>query len=69
MAYITTADMPRASATKRAGFGGWFVRWMNRLSRHDQIRALNALSDTQLASRGLTRAGIPAHVFRDRMYL
>lgn len=69
MAYTTFTGTPRAAGALRSRLADSFVRWMNRLSRHDQIAALNALSDAQLASRGLTRAGIPAHVFRDRMYL
>ncbi len=69
MSYITFTGAPRPVGAMRSRLADSFVRWMNRLSRHDQVSALNALSDAQLASRGLTRAGIPAHVFRDRMYL
>jgi hypothetical protein len=38
-------------------------------SRRDQILNLQALSDAQLAAHGLTRDGIVAYVFRDRMGL
>jgi hypothetical protein len=33
--------------------------------RHDLLLWLNARSDGELARMGLTRDGIPAHVFRD----
>jgi len=38
-------------------------------SRRDRIMALSALSDEQLAARGLTRDGIVGHVFADKLYL
>lgn len=38
-------------------------------SRRRQIDVLNALSDERLAEMGLTRDGIVAHVFRDKIYL
>jgi len=38
-------------------------------SRSVQVQGLLALSDEQLARRGLTRDTVVAHVFRDKMYL
>ncbi len=39
-----------------------------RFSRRDQIEALEAKSDTELARMGLTRDQLAQHVFRDRFY-
>lgn len=36
--------------------------------RLHEIRKLQAMSDAELAQRGLTRDGIVQHVFRDRFY-
>ncbi|MDA5556612.1 DUF1127 domain-containing protein [Shimia sp. MMG029] len=38
-------------------------------SRVQQIETLNAMSDAQLAERGLRREEIVRHVFRDYMHL
>lgn len=38
-------------------------------SRQAEIAALEALSDEELAERGLTRDGIVRHVFADSYYL
>ena len=43
------------------GVNGWRLAH----ERRDILLWLNARSDADLASMGLTRAGIPAHVFRD----
>jgi uncharacterized protein YjiS (DUF1127 family) len=37
-------------------------------SRRDQIEALEAKSDTELARMGIKRDGIACHVFRDTFY-
>lgn len=47
----------------------FFVRYAEVRSRSRQIEALNRLSDTELAARGLTRDGIVRHVFSDCYYL
>lgn len=39
---------------------------VDRSARLDVVSRLEALSDTELAARGLTRDTIVAHVFRDR---
>ncbi|MDP5334951.1 MAG: hypothetical protein NWT12_04500 [Paracoccaceae bacterium] len=43
--------------------------YMHRKSRMDEIEALNALSDVELAKIGITRDDIPRHVFRDMFYI
>jgi uncharacterized protein YjiS (DUF1127 family) len=45
------------------------VAYANAQTRRDQIMALSALSDEELAERGLTRDGIVRHVFADKLYL
>ena len=47
----------------------FLVAYAEAQSRRDQIAALNALSDEELAQRGLTRDGIVRHVFADKLYL
>ncbi|WP_274377788.1 hypothetical protein [Pseudooceanicola batsensis] len=42
---------------------------MERRSRTDQVQALMAKSDAELARLGITRDGIPAYVFRDLFYV
>ena len=38
-------------------------------ARQDEIERLFEKSDSQLAAMGLTRDGIPHHVFRDRFWV
>ncbi|GAA0288636.1 P-loop NTPase family protein [Rhodovulum strictum] len=45
------------------------VRVMEHHPRTRQIERLNALSDEDLAARGLTRQDVVRHIFRDRYYL
>lgn len=52
-----------------AGLGRGLTAYMERRSRVDQIAALNAKSDAELAKLGITRDGIPAYVFRDLFYV
>lgn len=51
------------------GISDWSVRAMNANGRVEEIDALNALSDEQLAAKGLTRDRIVHHVFRDKIFL
>jgi uncharacterized protein YjiS (DUF1127 family) len=70
MAYITTGTA--TTETGRTFFAVLKNRmtiWMDKWSRQDQCRALEALSDAELEKRGLKRADIVAYVFRDRLYL
>jgi len=72
MAYTThsTPYAPRLSLISLGtGFIDWLVRVGERHSRADQVAALRALSDLQLAERGLTRDKIELHVFRDKLAL
>lgn len=49
--------------------GAMFVAYAEARSRYPEIQALQALSDDQLAQRGLTRDGIVRHVYSDMFYL
>lgn len=62
MADTTFTSFPATRPNVR----GFFATWMDKLARTDQIEALNALSDAQLAARGLRREDIVRHVYRDR---
>ena len=71
----TTAAISFAGEIKSA-FGRVFSRlgraidtFAQHRSRGDEIMRLNAMSDEQLAKRGLTRETIVQHVFRDMYYL
>lgn len=72
MAY-TSASAPQEKgfvATLVGGllsFGLIVLREFRVASRFDRIEALQALSDVELADRGLTRDQIVPYVFRDRM--
>ena len=52
-----------------ARIGAFITAYIEAESRRDQIMALTALSDDELAERGITREGIVQHVFADRLYL
>lgn len=52
-----------------SSIGAFLVAYTEAKSRSDEIMALTALSDEELAKRGLTRDGIVAHVFADRLYV
>ena len=52
-----------------AGLGRGFNAYVESRSRISQIHQLNALSDDELAKRGIKREEIPAHVFRDLFYI
>lgn len=45
------------------------VRMMENHPQTRQIDRLNAMSDADLAARGLTRADVIRHIFRDRYYI
>lgn len=52
-----------------ASLGQGFNAYIETMARRDQIEALYAKSDAQLAEMGLKREDIPYHVFRDRLAL
>lgn len=51
-----------------AGIGQGMNAYIHRKSRSDEIDALNAKSDAELAAMGLERDDIPRYVFRDIFY-
>lgn len=71
MAFITESDRPRALRNSlyrlRSAIWAMLITHVERCSRRDQIDWLNALSDDELAERGIERDQIIAHVFRDRL--
>ena len=46
-----------------------WMRFETLQSRSEEIERLHALSDAELARRGIRRDRIVHHVFRDRLYL
>ncbi|MFN3936018.1 MAG: hypothetical protein ACK4KW_00430 [Gemmobacter sp.] len=48
-----------------AGCGQGWNPSLDRTMRETEFARLDALSDAALRAMGLTRAGLPAHVFRD----
>ena len=73
MAHVTTTAL---SSTIRdqadrffARIGQGFNAWLELRSRRERIEALFALSDSELAARGLTRDQIVMHVFRDGLHV
>lgn len=52
-----------------ARIGAFLVMITESQSRADQVMKLQAMSDQELAKRGLTRESIVAHVFADKLYL
>ncbi|WP_375690448.1 hypothetical protein [Pseudooceanicola sp. LIPI14-2-Ac024] len=51
------------------GLGQGFNAYVESRSRVHQIHKLNALSDAELAKRGIKREEIPSYVFRDLFYV
>lgn len=70
---ITQSGASVAVNDRFARFKTWlaeaFERYARLRSRRDQIEALEALSDEDLARIGLTRNTIVMHVFGDRFYM
>lgn len=52
-----------------AGLGQGFNAYLERRSRSEEIRRLDAMSDAELAAMGISRDRIAHHVFRDLFYL
>ncbi len=72
MAHISTQPSAGFSILRPfVAFGHGFMAWMERVavanSRIDEIRKLQALSDAELAERGIERERIVYHVFADRI--
>ncbi|SES16550.1 hypothetical protein SAMN04490244_106239 [Tranquillimonas rosea] len=49
-----------------AAVEAYAAAYFARISRTDELERLHAMDDAQLAKLGITRAGIPAYVFRDK---
>ena len=81
MASITTNTDIQAGAVhllKTAGnsvlnmfqaVGNFFVMLAETNSRAQAVERLNAMSDAQLAARGLKREDIVRHIFKDMFYI
>lgn len=52
-----------------ATLGQGMNAYMHRKSRSDEIEALHAKTDAELAKIGITRDDIPRYVFRDVFYI
>ena len=71
---LTQATDTRARLMARvdaffATLGQGMNAYMHRKSRMDEIEALNAKTDSELADIGITRDDIPRYVFRDTFYI
>lgn len=68
--HVTTAlSFRKVLSTPFRAIGRFFVLLMENNSRVQLVDQLNAMSDEQLAARGLKRQDIVRHVFRDLMHL
>ncbi|WP_146586869.1 DUF1127 domain-containing protein [Puniceibacterium confluentis] len=68
---ITFTDTyPKAPLLTRIadGLANWIDSVAENHPRMRAVRALRAMSDTQLAARGITRDEIVHHVFKDTYY-
>ena len=52
-----------------ASISSGMIAYMERRARSEQLAALQAKSDDELANLGITREQIPAYVFRDLFYV
>ncbi len=59
----------RGLAAPFVAIGNFLVAISEGNSRLAEVKQLNALSDVQLAQRGLKREDIVRHVFRDAHYI
>ena len=71
---LTQATDTRARLMARvdaffATLGQGMNAYMHRKSRMDEIEALHAKSDAELAEIGIPRDDIPRYVFRDTFYI
>ncbi len=64
-----TTDLTRTAHPARRSLSTRFWAYVELLSRSDQMAALNARSDAELARMGLRREDIARHVFRDKMHM
>lgn len=52
-----------------AGIGTFILRIVENHPHTRQIEKLNAMSDAELAARGVTREDVVRHIFRERYYI
>ncbi|MHA6326856.1 DUF1127 domain-containing protein [Roseivivax sp. CAU 1753] len=64
----TTSDTGKGKGILSRFFNG-VIRLAERNARYRQAECLQAMSDAELAARGLKREDIVRHVYRDRFYL
>ncbi|MDO5659219.1 MAG: hypothetical protein Q4G36_12975 [Paracoccus sp. (in: a-proteobacteria)] len=70
MAHITDTGYLAARSDRPgifARFGRFIMQIAEANSRIHQVQALEAMSDAELAARGITRDRIVQYVFRDKM--
>ncbi len=71
MAYINntnlSASLRQSVEVKLARLSDRLEAYANRRARRAEIEYLEALSDAELAARGIERDDIVRHVFRDRL--
>ncbi|MBF9042673.1 hypothetical protein HKCCE4037_05005 [Rhodobacterales bacterium HKCCE4037] len=70
----STFTEPKSSLRARldtffAALGQGFNAYLERETRFDQIRQLDAKTDAELAEMGLKRDDIPRYVYRDLFYI
>lgn len=66
---VAPISLGKILATPFSAIGRFFVAIMENNSRIKRVDALNALTDEQLAKRGLRREDIVRHVFGDYMHI
>lgn len=73
MAHLSTARSAGAFSDRLDSFftslGQGFNAYIERRSRSEEIRRLEAMTDAELAAIGISRDRILHHVFRDIFYL
>lgn len=73
MAHITapsplSAQFAAVFKSVSQAFSAWLMRVAERNSRGHEVARLEAMSDAELAKRGIKRGDIALHVFSDRLY-
>lgn len=75
MADITSQTFTGTGTGTKSGqsfwekMGAWMELYAKTNSRLRELERLTNLTDAELAKEGLTRDGIPRHVFRDIYYI
>ena len=69
LGHFGTNGVKIAVKSALADLAVWFEGYARKRSRTDEIEALEALSDAQLAELGISRDRIVNYVFRDLMHV